>query len=485
MAHRRPARHPPPARPELVSGSVANHPASFRDPSGYVFSREGVHYRRVNQVYREDFERLLSSGLYDRLAADGRLISHREVETEVDAGPDAYKTLLPRQVSLISYPYEWCFSQLKDAALQTLSIQLAALNAGMSLKDASAYNIQWVDGKATFIDTLSFERYEEGKPWVAYRQFCQHFLAPLALMARTDIRLSQLARIHIDGVPLDLASSLLPFWSRANFSLGIHVHAHARSQRTYASSAAAPTAPAAPSRMQFTKHNFEALIDSLQSAVSALSWQPVGTEWGDYYERNNNYSAEGMEEKQKTLAAFLDVIRPKTVWDLGANTGRFSRIAAAAGAQVTSWDIDPACVEGNYRHVVAQKETNILPLLQDLTNPSPGLGWAHAERDSLAARGPVDAVLALGLIHHLAISNNVPLEGVASFLSRVGRSVILEFVPKEDSQVEKLLATRKDVFPNYHRAGFEAAFAPWFSIAKSVDLAGTKRTLYLLERRGA
>lgn len=440
----------------------------------------------MNQVYREDYERLRSSGLYDTLAADGRLIAHEEVETEADAGSDAFKTLRPKQVPLISYPYEWCFSQLKDAALATLSIQLAALNAGMSLKDASAYNIQWVDGKPTLIDTLSFERYEEGKPWVAYRQFCQHFLAPLALMARTDIRLSQLARIHIDGVPLDLASSLLPFWSRANFSLGIHIHAHARSQRTYASSAAAPAAAAAqpnPSRMQFTKHNFAALVDSLQSAVSALTWQPVGTEWGDYYERNNNYSSEGMEEKRKSLTTFLGAVKPRTVWDLGANTGRFSRIAAASGAQVTSWDIDPACVEGNYRHVVAQKESNILPLLQDLTNPSPGLGWAHAERDSLAARGPVDAVLALGLIHHLAISNNVPLDGVASFLARVARNVILEFVPKEDSQVEKLLATRKDVFPNYHRAGFEAAFQPWFDVTRTVDLAGTKRTLYLLEAR--
>lgn len=450
------------------------HPASFRDPSGFVFVRDGVCLRQVNAVYREDYERLMASGLYDRLAASGQLVSHEEMAPD----PGAWKTLRPRQVPLVSYPYEWCFSQLKDAALQTLAIQLAALGSGMSLKDASAYNIQWIEGKPTLIDTLSFERYDEGKPWVAYRQFCQHFLAPLALMARTDIRLGQLARVHIDGVPLDLASRLLPLGSRLNFGLGIHLHAHARSQRAHAS-----TPLAATRGTPFTRHAFEALIDSLQSTVGALSWRPVGTEWADYYERNNNYSAEGMDDKRASLTSFLARIRPATVWDLGANTGRFSRIAAASGARVTAWDVDPACVEGNYRHVVANRETGILPLLLDLTNPSPGLGWAHAERASMASRGPADAILALGLIHHLAIANNVPLAGIARFLSGLGRHLIIEFVPKEDSQVEKLLATRRDVFPHYTREGFEAAFGAWFDVVSAVDLAGTRRTLYLLEAR--
>lgn len=452
--------------------------ASFRDPSGFMFQEAGVWLRQVNERYRADYELLFSSGLYAELVAAKRLIPHEEL-------PDregAWKVLRPRQIETLSYPYEWSFSQLKDAALATLAIQASALAKGMSLKDATAYNIQFLDGRPVFIDTLSFERLEEGRPWVAYRQFCQHFLAPLALMAKTDIRLSQLSRVHIDGVPLDLAVALLPWSTRLSFGLGLHLHAHAAAQKKHGGGSDAPASLPAKSAA-FSKTAFLATIDSLQSAVQALDWQPAGTEWADYYERNNNYGDSGLQEKEKAVGAMLDALAPKTVWDLGANTGRMSRLAAVRGANVVAWDIDPACVEANWRQVVRAGETNVLPLLQDLTNPSGGIGWAGRERMSVAERGPVDVVMALGLIHHLAISNNVPLQRIAAFLAELGRAVILEFVPKEDSQVVKLLATREDIFPAYNRAGFEAACAQHFSVEAAVEIPGTCRTLYRLRAR--
>src|SRR6185436_4959816 len=184
--------------------------ASFRDPSGFLFSRGGILYRQVNRAYQKEYARLMESGLYEKLVKAGLLIPHVEVDQPPAVEVDALKVIQPDRVPFISYPYEWSFGQLKSAALATLSIQKRALKMGMSLKDASAYNIQFVHGKATLIDTLSFEVYEEGEPWVAYRQFCQHFLAPLALMALKDVRLNQLLRVYIDGVPLDLVSELLP-----------------------------------------------------------------------------------------------------------------------------------------------------------------------------------------------------------------------------------------------------------------------------------
>lgn len=187
-----------------------------------------------------------------------------------------------------------------------------------------------------------------------------------------------------------------------------------------------------------------------------------------------------MDEKLRLVREFSESVSPATAWDLGANTGRFSRVLAGAGARVAAWDINPACVEANYRHVVQHREARVLPLLLDLANPSPGLGWAGTERDGLQARGPVDLVLALGLVHHLAISNNVPLDRVASFLATLGRHLVIEWVPKEDSQVRKLLATREDVFPAYTRAGFEAAFGQRFTVLRRAEIAGTQRTLYLL-----
>lgn len=465
-----------------VNGRVAG---SFRDPAGFVFWREGVLYRHITLLGRESYDRLIGSGLYEHLVAEALLVPHEEtcaeharsvpVYAEHARSVPVYKVIRPEPIPFISYPYEWCFSQLKDAALTTLRIQKIALQRGMSLKDCSAYNIQFWRGRPIFIDTLSFEPYREGRPWVAYRQFCQHFLAPLALMQHTDIRLNQLLRINIDGVPLDLASKLLPWRTRWRFALLSHIHLHAKSQRHYANKTVNIE------RAKMSRRAFEGLIDHLEATVSAMKWQPRGTEWAEYYEATN-YSAEAMWHKQQLVSKFIAEIDPGMVWDLGANDGRFSRLASDCGIQTVAFDIDPAAVEKNYRRS-RQREPHLLPLVLDLTNPSPSLGWAHQERMSLLQRGPVDLVMALALVHHLAISNNVPLPHLARFFARIGRWLIIEFVPKSDSQVQRLLATREDVFPTYTPAMFEQEFQRFFTIHRSVRIEGSERTLYLMRRR--
>ncbi len=461
-----------------ISSTVRN-PASYRDPSGFVFRRHGSVLRQINPCYRADYDHLITSGLYDESTSAGMLLPHEEAPLDWRLDERAYKVLRPVQLPFVSYPYEWSFSQLRDAALLTLKIERLALKKGMTLKDASAYNVQMFEGRPVLIDTLSFERYEERQPWVAYRQFCQHFLAPLALMSRTDIRLNQLLRIYIDGVPLDLASSLLPWRTKLSLSLGLHIHAHARCQQKHAHAAGGEK-----SKGSFSRRQFETILAGLESAVSDLRWNTGYTEWADYYAANNNYGDAGLETKEQLVKQLLGQIQPRTVWDLGANDGRFSRIAAQCGAEtVVAWDIDPTCVEHNYRQVVALRETSLHPLLLDLTNPSPGVGWANAERTSFAGRGPADAVLALGLIHHMAISNNVPLAKLAETFAALSDWLMLEWVPKEDSQVQKLLATREDVFPNYVQREFELAFQQYYSIESRLAVKGTKRTLYLLRTR--
>ncbi len=452
--------------------------ASFRDPSGFLFRRGSDLYRQVNQSYREDYDRLMQSGLYEQLTAKGRMIAHEEVDVEPEAPDLAYRILKPQPVDFISYPYEWSFSQFKDAALLTLRLQKLALQHDLSLKDASAYNIQFHNGRPILIDTLSFERYQEGQPWVAYRQFCQHFLAPLALMAYKDVRLNQMLRIYIDGIPLDLASALLPTMSRLNFGLATHIHLHASSQKRYAGEGIAPTGQGG---RQMGRTALLGLIDSLEATVRKLSWKPAGTEWGDYYQ-DTNYSAAAFEEKKRIIAEFMAAVQPKRVWDLGANTGVFSQVAAAQPASVVSFDIDPAAVEKNYLDGKQRKEKRILPLVLDLTNPSPGIGWANQERDSLLDRGPVDAVLALALVHHLAISNNLPFPLLADFFSRAGQWLVVEFIPKPDSQVQRLLASREDIFSDYTREGFEQAFSKKFCLRDVREIEGSQRILYLMEK---
>jgi ribosomal protein L11 methylase PrmA len=459
--------------------------ASFRDPSGFLFRREGILYRQVNQSYRANYERLMESGLYEKLVNSGALIRHQEVELKLESSglPEttvvAYKIIQPELIPFISYPYEWSFSQLKAAALLTLKVQKAALDNGMSLKDASAYNIQFKGYKPVLIDTLSFEIYQEGEPWVAYRQFCQHFLAPLALMALRDVRLNQLLRIYIDGVPLDLASKMLPAKTRFNFSIATHIHLHASAQQRYADKAVKKETLTG----KMSKISFLGLLDSLETLIRKLAWKPAGTEWGSYY-TETNYSEKALEHKRQVVKDFLDTVHPEKVWDLGANTGLFSRLACDQGAFTLAFDIDPAAVDLNYQEAARKKETLILPLVLDLTNPSPSLGWQNKERNSLMERGPADAVMALALIHHLAISNNVPLESLADFLASIAPWLIIEFVPKTDTQVERLLASREDIFPDYDQKGFEQAFRKNFSIRKFMPVQDSERLLYLMERLG-
>ncbi|GAH44905.1 unnamed protein product, partial [marine sediment metagenome] len=323
----------------------------------------------------------MNSGLYETLVGGVLLIPHEEVDVEPNCSGKVYKIIKPELILFVSYPYEWCFSQLKDAALTTLDIQRRSLDFGMSLKDCSAYNIQSMKGRPVLIDTLSFERYRDGQPWVAYRQFCQHFLAPLVLMSYRDIRLNQLLKIYLDGIPLDLTSTLLTVRTRFVFSLLSHIHLHAKSQKYFADKTVDRTAH------KMTRRSLLGLIDSLESAVRRLKWDAKGTEWANYY-RDSSYSPGALEHKRQLVSQFLDTVHPRTVWDLGANVGMFSRVASKRGICTVSFDIDPAAVEKNYIECVKRGETNILPLVFDLTNPSPSIGWENKERMSIFERGP-------------------------------------------------------------------------------------------------
>ena len=457
-------------------GNNRNIPSSFRDPSGFLFYQDGILYRQINKVYKENYDYLMNSGLYKALIDSGLLIPHTEVDIDYAKTDNAYKILKPELIPFISYPYEWCFSQLKDAALTTLEVQKKALNFGMSLKDSSAYNVQFLKGKPVFIDTPSFEKFNEGQPWIAYRQFCQHFLGPLALMSYKDIRLNQLLQIYIDGIPLDLTSSLLPVNTHLKFSLLSHIHFHAKGQKYFADKTVKI------SNHKMSRLSILGLIDNLESAIKKLKWKAKGTEWGNYYE-DTNYSSNAFNHKKQLVSEFADKTKPSIVWDLGANIGVFSRITSEKGLQTISFDIDPAAVENNYIKCVKKRETNILPLLLDLTNPSPNIGWEHEERMSFIERGPCDTAIALALIHHLAISNNVPFSKIAMFFSRICNSLIIEFIPKGDSQVQRLLSSREDIFPDYTQQVFENEFSKYFTIQESVRIRDSERILYLMRQR--
>lgn len=447
---------------------------SFRDPSGYVYESEQGLLRAVTSSYAEEYEALAASGLIARLVDRGLLLPFEEVQ---DAGTDAWRTLKPTRLPFISYPYEWSFGQLKDAALATLDIQLAALEKGLWLKDATAYNIQFWQGKPVLMDHLSFERVRPGA-WPAYRQFVMHFLAPLALMTNVDLRSGLLLKNHLDGIPLDYASRMLPRATWMNPRLFAHLHLHARLENKYSDTRSADLKQARTKIRQssVSTQTLQNLAHSLRAAVEAQQPPVVKTEWGDYY-TDTNYTPEAFAFKKDAVSRIVAKFQPARACDLGANNGEFSRVLAEHAQLVISSDIDPVAVHRNYERARSKGETKLVPVLQDICNPSPGLGWAGEERSSFLDRARCDFVMGLALIHHLCIGNNVPLGYVAAVFRRLSPVALLEFVPKEDSQVQRLLSAREDIFPDYNLEKCIEAFRDQYGSVEQIPIPGSCRTL--------
>jgi hypothetical protein len=447
---------------------------SFRDPAGFIYSHHGELLRQVNQVYREHYDLLTSSGLYDELVQAGLLVKHQELSIEAADPELAYKVLRPERVEFISYPNEWSFSAFRDAALLTLEVQRRALLRGMTLKDSSAFNVQFHEGRAVLIDTLSFE-IDRDLPWSGYRQFCEHFLAPLALMSLLDLRLGQLWRASVEGIPIDLAGRLLPWRSRLRFGLGIHLHLHSYFQGKHSGRTSV-------SRNVPVKRAAKlGLVESLQSAVRGLRWKQRRGEWESYYDEHS-YTPEEFQRKAALVKGYLQRSGAATLWDLGANTGYFSFLAHDLGLRVVSFESDAACVERTFLEAKAKGATRLLPLCQDLSNPTPSFGWENKERTPIFERGRPDLVLALALIHHFALAGNQPLENLAAFFDRIAPWLVIEFVPEDDPQAKSLRERTGGVHHRYDREHFEACMGRYFTILSNEIVSKTGRALYLLRR---
>lgn len=453
---------------------------SFRDPSGFLFRQDGELYRFISNSYGENFEYLMKSGLWDCLLNQNLIINNTEVDIDVNFADaeNKYKIYKPDMIPFISYPYEWCFSALKQAALLSLKIQRISLEHNMTLKDASAYNIQFIGTKPIFIDILSFEKYKEGTPWIAYKQFCRHFAAPLLLMSYKEPELQSLLLSNIDGIPLPLAAKLLPKRTLLNFSIFTHIHLNAFMQKLCSEETSKKT-----KNIMLSKNSQINLLIDLESLINNLKFKNTETVWSNYYDIKN-YDEDSFEHKKQLVKEYLSNSDSETVADIGANTGMFSEIAEKADKYVISCDMDYLAVENNYIRLQKEADDKILPLIIDLCTPSPSVGWFCRERQSFFERiGNDKTVLALALIHHLRISNNVPVKKLAEFFSGISKNLIIEFVPKEDSMVQKLLSTREDIFDDYSKPAFEKEFSNYFNIINSSQISNSDRFLYLMKRK--
>ena len=448
------------------------HPASFRDPAGFVFEYEKKFYRQVNQCYADHYESFKKSGLYDQLVKEKKLLPHIELEKNLTPSDECYKTLLPDQLGFISYPYEWCFEQWKDAALLTLELVRKSMERGMILKDASPFNIQFAGNKPVFIDTLSFEKYDETKPWIAYRQFTECFIAPLLLAKYHSPELLNIFSLYPQGIPLQLVAKLLPAKSVFNVNVFLHINLPGK--------VAANSRKSSKENIRFTKRKLYNIIANLESFVQSVHVTSAVTIWNNYYEEtvlSNVY----VEEKMKIVGQWLKETPGNSVLDIGTNTGLFAEAAAAAGKFTIAIDGDVSCIDRLYISCRKKEIKNLIPLCVDITNPSPALGWDNAERTSFLSRANADITLALAVIHHLAIGKNIGFEQMAETFSKLSRYLIIEFIPKTDPKVILLLQEREDIFGQYSVTAFLKVFQKQFDVLNKIVVPGTGRIIFLMK----
>ena len=484
---------PIPADISPSAGGAQLEPGSFRDPESRVFySGDGV-FRALSDDGLSDFRALASTKLYERFAGDGRLVETNLLEG-ADGLPEglvkeAAGVLEHERIPFVSYPYEWPFSMLKDAALLQLDLLLAALEEDLVLKDSSPYNVQFKGAKPVFVDVGSFERLREGEPWVGYRQFCMLYLYPLMLQAVKDVAPHPFLRGAIDGIAPTQMRGLVSFRDRFRRGFYLNVFLHSKLERRHADRGKEVRDEL--KRAGFKKELIVANVRRMKKTVGRLEWSPPQGVWVAYGERNS-YTDDDAKRKDEFVREVATSEPWGMTWDIGANNGRYSRIAAEGSRYVLAVDADQGPIELLYRSLREEGEEGeegeerILPLTMNLADPSPGLGWRGAERRALHERGSPDLVLALALIHHVTIAANVPVAEFVGWLASLDTALVIEFPTREDPMVKKLLGPKRDgLHPDYERESFERVLAERFDVERRERLESGTRLLYFARPKGA
>lgn len=453
---------------------------SFRDREGRIYRSEGRIFRGLSDRALEAFNALQKTRFYSRFLGEGRLVDSHIVAADELPLPatvrDQWAGFLEHpRIRLISYPYEWTFGMLRDAAALQLELVEAALLEDMTLKDATPYNVQFVAGRPVFIDVASFEPLEPGAPWAGYLQFCELFLFPLMVQAYKGLDFQPFLRSRLDGISVQVASKL--FGLRDRFRKGVfsHVWLQSKLERKYGA-----TERNVKTELRLAGFNREMILANvrkLRRLVDRLEWRGGESEWG-HYETLHNYSDEDHSRKEAFVDECIATSGAQVVWDLGCNTGQFARIAARHANQVVAMDVDHLAVERLYREVRGQALENILPLVQNIADPSPSWGWRLGERSDLQGRSRPDFILCLALIHHMVISANIPLDEFIEWLAGLGSNLVIEYVSRDDDKVKTLLRNKADRYSDYSREGLEAALRARFEILKRTELRSGYRTLY-------
>jgi hypothetical protein len=456
---------------------------SFRDRHSRVLHRDGRVVRVMDESAAADWHDLAKSAFLVEAMAQGRVTPTREVElAAADISDPRWVLALEHEpIPFLSWPYEWSFGMLRDAALLHLELLGEALDAGFTMKDGSAYNLQWTGVRPSFIDLGSFERWRSGEPWAGYRQFCQLMLFPLLLQSHLDVDFQPLLRGSLEGLDAGFVNKAFGLGRR--FRKGVFAHVYLQSALTARVADTERDVKKDLKSAGFSQELVKTNARRMRKLIEGLSWKRSRSEWGDYTQEHN-YSDADHERKAAFVRDAAARCQPGLCWDLGANTGQFSAIAAEHSDYVIAADVDSLAVERHYRKLRSDGPTNVLPIVFDIADPSPALGWRRAERGALEDRGRPDLILALALIHHLVISANLPMQEVIAWLGGLTRrALVIEFVSREDGMVKRLLRNREDQYHDYRPEVFETCLREHFEIESSLEVNEGRRRLFHCRKR--
>jgi hypothetical protein len=457
---------------------IALEPGSFRDRTARVFYQNGKVLRGLTGAALKEWEALSATSFYRRFADTGGIVATRQRDLSsipLSSNHQWAGVLEHEPLPFVSYPYEWSFEMLRDAALLQLDLVLAALDEGMSLKDASAYNVQWKGATPVFVDIASFYKRGDREPWVGYRQFCQMFLFPLLLQAYRDVPFQPWMRGNIEGMAAEVCLRLMSARDYLRGGVLAHVYLQAKAQAAYSSTTR--NVKADLNKAGFDSRIIKANAARLRSLVAGLQWKPQQSTWSDYL-KCGHYEASDAAQKLDFVREVARTREWKLAWDIGCNVGVFSRIVAERATYVVAMDADDVAIDRLYQALKSERISNILPLIVNVTDPSPALGWRNLERKRIDERGRPELVLALALIHHVVIGSNIPMAELVYWLGDLGGELVIEFVTRQDPMVVTLLRNRDDQYADYDEQVFERELAARFTIAKRQALGSGTRIMY-------
>ena len=457
-------------------------PGSFRDPSASVFTFEGRIIRKINKVGNEKIElfatsKILEESIKQKYLIDTWIVEEQDLKKKFNSD----FLLEHKKIPFISYPYEWSFEQLKDAALHHLDFNIFLLEKNFQLSDATAYNIQFIGNKPIFIDAMSIEKYEEGSNWNGHNQFCQQFLNPLIINSRKNIFHNNWYRGNIEGISNIDTCKVLNIFQKLNPTILLNTVLPAYFENKNKNKNIDELKLLKNDKKNFNKNSYLWMLKNLKRFISKIKKSNEKTFWKDY-DIDNTYSNEQFETKKEIVTNFIKKNKLKILCDLGCNTGEYSEISINNGCnQVIGFDYDQGALIKSYLRA-KRKNLDFLPLYLDATNPSSNIGWKQTERFGLLERCDFDGMIALAFEHHLAIAKNIPLKDLIEWFISIAPKGLIEFVPKEDETVKIMLKFRKDIFPDYTEENFQNLLLKKAKIIQIHEIKNSFRKIYEYEK---